>query len=91
LDTVTISLGVEGVVCEEQDGRVNIYIALYCILQGFGVLSPRLLILQDLENSQALLRTLASAHMPVVAFPSSSWCLKKRGKASEKYERNNYG
>jgi hypothetical protein len=34
LDIVSISLGVEGVVCEEQEGRVNVYIALYCILLG---------------------------------------------------------
>jgi hypothetical protein len=37
---VAVSLGVEGMVCEEQEGRVNIYNVLYCILQGSRVLSP---------------------------------------------------
>jgi hypothetical protein len=40
LDTVTISLGVEVVVCEEQVGRANVYNVLYCILLGSEVLPP---------------------------------------------------
>jgi hypothetical protein len=32
LDMVVISLGMEAVVCEEQEGRANVYNVLYCIL-----------------------------------------------------------
>jgi hypothetical protein len=38
---VAISLGVEGVVCEEQEGCVNVYILFYCILQGSETSPPR--------------------------------------------------
>jgi hypothetical protein len=41
LDMVAISLGVEGLVCEEHDGCVNIYNDLFCKLQGSGVSLPR--------------------------------------------------
>jgi hypothetical protein len=34
-------LGVEGMVCEEQEGRVNAYIVLYNILQWSGVSLPQ--------------------------------------------------
>jgi hypothetical protein len=51
LDTVVVSLDVEGVVCEEQEGHVNIYIALYYVLQGLGALPPRLLIPWGLEDT----------------------------------------
>jgi hypothetical protein len=79
LDTVTISLGVEGMVCEEREGRVNIYSVLYYILQGPKVSLPWFLIPWGPENTRALLRTPAFAHIPVVTFSSSSRCLKKRG------------
>jgi hypothetical protein len=48
------------------------------------VLPPRLLTMWGLENSQPLLCTLASAHIPVVVLPSLSWCLKKRGESKPK-------
>jgi hypothetical protein len=51
LDTVTVSLSVEGVVCEEQEGRVNVYNVLYYVLQGSEVSLPRFLTLWGLENS----------------------------------------
>jgi hypothetical protein len=88
---VTVSIGVEGVVCEEHKGRVNIYNTLYCILQGSGVSPPWFLTLRGLENNRALLHTLASAHIAVIAFLSSSWHLKKRGKASKKMEERTMG
>jgi hypothetical protein len=67
-----------------QEGRVNIYNALYCVLQGSKVSQPWFLKLRGLENNLVLLRTPASTHMPAVTFLSSSWCLKKMGKASKK-------
>jgi hypothetical protein len=72
LDIVAISLGVEGVVCEEQEGRVNVYIALYCILLGPKVSLSRFLAPRGIENNQALFRTPAAAHMPIVDLSSSS-------------------
>jgi hypothetical protein len=36
---VVISLGVEGMVCEEE-GHVNVYNVLYCVLQGSEVSPP---------------------------------------------------
>jgi hypothetical protein len=83
------SLCVEGMVYEEQEGHVNIYSILYYILQGFEVSLPWFLTPQGIENSQALLHKTASAHKPTAAFLSSSWHLKKRGKAS-KNEGKNY-
>jgi hypothetical protein len=88
---VDVSLGVEGVVCEEQEGHVSVYSALYCILQGPRVSPPRFLTPWSLENSQALLRTPASAYIPVVAFPSLSCRLKKSGKASKKVKERTIG
>jgi hypothetical protein len=84
LDMVVVSLGVEGVVCEELEGHVNIYNVIYCILQGSGVSPPRFQTPQGPKNNRALLHTPASAHIPTIAFPSSSWCLKKRCEASKK-------
>jgi hypothetical protein len=69
---VVVSHGVEGVVCEEQLGHVNIYNVLYCILQGSRVSPPRFLTPRGLENSRALLCTPTSAYILVIAFPSSS-------------------
>jgi hypothetical protein len=63
---VVVSLGLEGVVCEEQEGRVNVYNILYYILQGSRVSPPRFLTLRGPENSQALLRTPTSVHIPTV-------------------------
>jgi hypothetical protein len=83
LDTVGISLGVEGVVCEEQEGHVNVYNVLYYVLQGSRISPPWFLIPRGLENSRVLLHTMASAHIPIVAFLSLSWCLKKRGKENK--------
>jgi hypothetical protein len=71
---VDVSHGVEGVVCEEQEGRVNVYSVFYCVLQGFGVL----------EISRALFRTPASAYIPAITFPSSFGHLEKSGKANKK-------
>jgi hypothetical protein len=88
---MTISLSVEGMVCEEQEGHVNIYNALYYILQGSGVLPPWFLIQWGLENSRGLLHTLTSTHIPIIAFLSSSLRLKKRGKVSGENERKNSG
>jgi hypothetical protein len=63
--------------------RVNVYNALYCVLQGPGVSPPRLLTLWVLENNQVLLRTSASDHIPIVIL-LSSWCLKKGGESKKK-------
>jgi hypothetical protein len=71
LDMVAISLSVEGVVCEEQEGSVSIYNVLYCILQGSGVSRPRFRISRGLENSLTLLHAPTSAHIPAVTFPPS--------------------
>jgi hypothetical protein len=49
-----------------QEGCVNVYIVLCCILQGSGVSPPWFLTPQGLENNRALLCTLASTHIPVV-------------------------
>jgi hypothetical protein len=87
---VVVSLGVEGMVCEEE-GHVNVYNVLYCVLQGSEVSPPWFLTPQGLEISRALLHTPAFAYIPVIAFVSSSWHLKKRVKASKKVkERKNY-
>jgi hypothetical protein len=48
---VAVSLGVEGVVCEEQEGSVNVYNVLYCIFQEPGFSPTRFLTPQGLENS----------------------------------------
>jgi hypothetical protein len=66
LDTVTVSLSVEGVVCEEQEGRLNVYSVLYYVLQGSEVSPPRFLTQWGLENSRALLHTPRSAYIPVI-------------------------
>jgi hypothetical protein len=76
---VVVSLGVEGVVCEEQEGHVNIYNVLYCILQEPRVSPSWFLTLRGHENIRALWCTPASTHIDVVTFISSSRCLKKRG------------
>jgi hypothetical protein len=91
LDTTVVPLSVEGMVCEEQVGRVNIYNILYCIFPR--VSPPWFLTLWGPENTQALLRTPASAHVPAVTFLSSSQCLKKREKqkGEEINERESYG
>jgi hypothetical protein len=62
-----------------------------CILQGSGVSLPWFLTLRGLENSRAHLCTPTSAHILVVAFPSSSWRLKKRGKANKKMKEKTMG
>jgi hypothetical protein len=80
-----------GMVCEEQERRVNIYITLYCILQGPWVSPRRFLTPWGLENNRALLRTPASAYISTIAFPLSSWHLRKSGQASKNGERKNYG
>jgi hypothetical protein len=72
---VVVSLDVEGMVCDEQQGRVNVYIVLYCVLQGSRVSPPWFLTLWGLENTRVLLRTPISAYIPTIAFLSSSWCL----------------
>jgi hypothetical protein len=88
---VAVSLGVEGMVCEEQEGCVNVYNTLYCILQGSRVSPSRFLTPRGLENNRSLLCTLASAHIPVVTFPSLSYRLKKKGKASKKMKERTMG
>jgi hypothetical protein len=75
----TISFDVEGMVCEEQQGHVNIYNILYLILQGPRVSPPQFLTPWGPKNTQTLLRTPVSAHIPVITFPSLSWRLKKKG------------
>jgi hypothetical protein len=42
LDTVVVSSDVAGEMCKESGRHVNIYIILYCILQGPVVLPHRL-------------------------------------------------
>jgi hypothetical protein len=79
------------VVCEEQEGHVNVYNALYYILQGSGVSPPLFLIPRGLENSRALLCTPTSANIPTITFSSLSWRLKKSGKASEKMKERTMG
>jgi hypothetical protein len=44
-----------------------------------------------LENSRVLLRTPASAYIPIIAILLSSWRLKKRGKASKKVKERTIG
>jgi hypothetical protein len=81
---VDVSHGVEGVVCEEQEGRVNVYSVFYCVLQGSGVSPPQFVTLWVLEISRALFRTPASAYIPAITFPSSFGHLEKSGKANKK-------
>jgi hypothetical protein len=88
---VTVSFGVEDVVCEDQEGHVNVYSAVYYILQESEVSPPWFLIPWGLENSRTLLRTLTSTHIPAITFPLSSWQLKKRGKASKKMKERTTG
>jgi hypothetical protein len=78
---VVISLSVQGMICEEQEGHVDVYIILYCVLQGSRVSPPWLLRPWGLEKRLALLAPLAFAHIPAGTFPSSYWHLKKRGKS----------
>jgi hypothetical protein len=87
LDTVVISLGVEGIVCEEQEGRVNVYNALLlhsARVQGHTatVLTP-----QGPENSRTSSRTPVFAHIPDVAFPLPSSRLKKFGEKGQRSKK----
>jgi hypothetical protein len=67
------------------------YNILYCILQGSGVSPPWLLTPWGLQNNRALLCTLASAYIAIIAFLSSSWHLIKGGKASKKVNERTMG
>jgi hypothetical protein len=66
---VAISLNVEGVVCEEQEVRGLNAI----VLKPWGP-----------KNIRTSSRTPASAHVPVVTFPSPSSCLKESGEKRAK-------
>jgi hypothetical protein len=61
---VVVLLGVEDVVCVEQEGHANVYNILYCVLQGSGVSPPWFLTLRGLENSRVLLLTPTSSYLP---------------------------
>jgi hypothetical protein len=82
---VTVSLGLEGVVCEEQEGHVNIYGALYCILQGSKVSPPRFPTPLGLDNSRALLHTPTSAHILAIIVLAP----EEEGQSKQKNERKN--
>jgi hypothetical protein len=84
LDIVAISLDVEGVVCEEQEGRANVYITL--LLHGARVwgLATMVSKLRGPESGRMSLHTPASSYIPDVSFPSPSSHLKKRGEKGAK-------
>jgi hypothetical protein len=92
---VAVSLGVEDMICEQQEGRVNVYNVLHCILQGSRISPPRFLTSQSPKNSQILLGTPVFTHIPTVAFPSSSSRLKKmgetKGQGSKKQKKQTMG
>jgi hypothetical protein len=71
---VAVSLGVEGMVCEEQEGRVNVCNALLLHFVRFQGLAAMILTPWGSEKSLMSLCTLASA---------ISLHLKKRGKRGE--------
>jgi hypothetical protein len=56
---------------EEQEVRVNVYNAVYCILQGLGDPPPRLLIPWGLEDTRTYLHTPTSSHVPAIVLLSS--------------------
>jgi hypothetical protein len=84
LDTKAITFGVEGVVCEEPEGHLNVYNALLLHSAMVRGLAATVLTLRGPENSRKSLRTPASTHIPAIDFPSPSSCLKKCGEKRAK-------
>jgi hypothetical protein len=76
---VVVSLGVEGVICEEQEGRVNVYITLLLHFVRVWGLTATVLTPWGRENSEMSSHTPMSTLIPTVAFPSPFSCLKERG------------
>jgi hypothetical protein len=67
-------------VCEEQQRHVNIYNILYLILQGPRVSPPQFLTPWGPKNTQMLLRTPVSAHIPVIVLAPKEEGRNKRVK-----------
>jgi hypothetical protein len=77
---LAVSLGVEGMECEEQEGRVNIYSALLLHCARVQGLAAMVLIPWAPNSCRMSLRTPPTyAYIPAIAFPSPSFYLKKRG------------
>jgi hypothetical protein len=76
---VVVSLDIEGVVCEEQVERVNVYNALLLHSARVRGLAATVLTLRGPENIRTSLHTPTPAHIPIIAFLPPSSLQKKCG------------